>query len=52
MEYLFYWEFNDKDVVFVQSGIGKVNAAITATLLIEKFKVREVIFCWSGWVIG
>ena len=40
----FTGKFNDRDVVFVQSGIGKVNAAITATLLIEKFKVNEVIF--------
>ena len=45
----FTGKFNDKDVVFVQSGIGKVNAAITATLLIEKFKVSEVIF--SGDVV-
>ena len=40
----FTGKFNDKDVVFVQSGIGKVNAAITATLLIEKFGVSEIIF--------
>ena len=40
----FTGKFNDKDAVFVQSGIGKVNAAITATLLIEKFGVSEVIF--------
>lgn len=40
----FTGKFNDKEVVFVQSGIGKVNAAITATLLIEKFDVEEVIF--------
>ena len=40
----FTGKFNDKDVIFVQSGIGKVNAAITATLLIEKFEVNEVIF--------
>ena len=40
----FTGKFNDKDVVFVQSGIGKVNAAITATLLIEKFEVNKVIF--------
>ena len=40
----FSGKFNDKDVVVVQSGIGKVNAAITATLLIEKFEVNEVIF--------
>ena len=37
-------KFNEKEIVFVQSGIGKVNAAITATLLIEKFNVKEVIF--------
>jgi len=37
-------QFNYKDVVFVQSGIGKVNAAVTASLLIEKFDVNEVIF--------
>ena len=30
----FEGKFNNKDIVFVQSGIGKVNAAITATLLI------------------
>ena len=40
----FTGKFNDKDVVFVQSGIGKVNATITATLLIEKFEVNKVIF--------
>ena len=33
----FTGKFNEKEIVFVQSGIGKVNAAITATLLIEKF---------------
>ena len=40
----FRGKFNQKEVVFVQSGIGKVNAAITATLLIEKFDVKTVIF--------
>ena len=33
-----------KDIVFVQSGIGKVNAALTATLLIDIFDVEKVIF--------
>ena len=33
-----------KDIVFVQSGIGKVNAALTATLLIDRFGVEKVIF--------
>ena len=40
----FTGKFNNKEVVFVQSGIGKVNAAITATLLVEKFGVNEIIF--------
>ena len=31
------------EVVLVKSGIGKVNAAITATLLINKFNVRMII---------
>ena len=37
----FEGKFNDKDIVFVQSGIGKVNAAVTATLLIEKYDIDE-----------
>ena len=37
-------KFSGKDAVFVQAGIGKVNAAITATLLIYKYKVGQVIF--------
>ena len=37
-------KFMGKDIVFVQSGIGKVNAAITATILIERYSVEKVIF--------
>ena len=33
-----------KDVVLVESGIGKVNAAISTTLLISQFKVEKIIF--------
>lgn len=33
-----------KDVVLVESGIGKVNAAISTTLLINEFKVEKIIF--------
>lgn len=33
----------NKDVVLVQSGIGKVNAAITATILIQKYGVDLVL---------
>lgn len=30
-----------KDIVLVESGIGKVNAAISTTLLISQFKVEK-----------
>ena len=40
------------DVVLVQSGIGKVNASIAATLLIEVFKVDAVINTGSAGGIG
>ena len=33
-----------KDIVLVESGIGKVNAAISTTLLISQFKVEKIIF--------
>ena len=33
-----------KDVVLVEGGIGKVNAAICATLIINHFKVDKVLF--------
>ncbi len=36
-------KINEKDVVIVLTGIGKVNAAITTTLLIEKFAVKHII---------
>lgn len=32
------------DVVFLQSGVGKVNASWAATVLIEKYKVDKIIF--------
>ena len=34
---------NQQDVILVKSGIGKVNAAITATLLMELFQPSQVI---------
>ncbi|RRD39753.1 5'-methylthioadenosine/adenosylhomocysteine nucleosidase [Leptotrichia sp. OH3620_COT-345] len=40
----FKGKFCNKDVIFVQSGIGKVNAAMTATILIYKYNVDKVIF--------
>lgn len=33
-----------KKVVLVESGIGKVNAAISTTLLINEFKIDKIIF--------
>jgi adenosylhomocysteine nucleosidase len=35
---------NGRHVVVAQTGIGKVNAAITSTLLVEHFMPRELIF--------
>jgi len=41
-----FWQghLNGHAVVAVLSGIGKVAAAITATLLIEKFQVQRILF--------
>lgn len=40
----FKGKLNGKDVVLVEGGIGKVNASICTTLLIDHFKVNRVIF--------
>jgi len=37
-------KLNGRDVVIVWTGVGKVNAAMTTTLLIEHFKPKEIIF--------
>ncbi len=37
-------QLEGKKVVLVQGGIGKVNAALTTTLLLEHFRPREVLF--------
>jgi adenosylhomocysteine nucleosidase len=36
-------KMNDADVVLLRSGIGKVNAAMSTTILLEKFKPEVVI---------
>ena len=36
-------KLNSKEVVLTQSGIGKVNAAISTTLIIEKFNPKLII---------
>lgn len=42
--YIFYEGFmNDKSVVLLQGGIGKVNAAIATTLLLTNYKIDYVI---------
>lgn len=35
---------NGKHVVVAQTGVGKVNAAITTTLMLEHFQPHEIIF--------
>jgi len=35
----------ERDAVFVECGIGKVNAAIAATLLLTRFECRALLFC-------
>lgn len=37
-------KLNGKECVLVESGIGKVNAAICTTLLINQFNSKEIIF--------
>lgn len=39
----FVGTYNDKEIVIVKAGIGKVNAAITTTLLIENFELECII---------
>ncbi len=34
----------NKEVVLVESGIGKVNSAVCTTILIQQFKVEKIIF--------
>ena len=37
-------EFDGKSIVLAYSKIGKVNASITATVMIEKFGVKKLLF--------
>lgn len=48
----FKGKMHGKDVVLVESGIGKVNSSICTTLLIEKFGVEKVIFTGVAGGIG
>ncbi|MCD8027544.1 MAG: 5'-methylthioadenosine/adenosylhomocysteine nucleosidase [Erysipelotrichaceae bacterium] len=44
LDYTFYQgQMHNKDVVVVQGGIGKVNASVSATLLLTKFTIDCVI---------
>jgi len=40
----FKGQLEGKEIVLVEGGIGKVNAAVCTTLLIEKFKIEKLIF--------
>ncbi|WP_170018910.1 5'-methylthioadenosine/adenosylhomocysteine nucleosidase [Campylobacter sp. RM16190] len=37
-------KFKDKELAIAYSKIGKVNAALTATIMIEKFKAQKLLF--------
>ena len=37
-------ELNQRRIVLAQTGVGKVNAAMTTALLVHEFRPREVIF--------
>lgn len=51
-QFFYEGKLQEKDVVLVQSGIGKVNAAIATTLLIDTFNVEAVINTGSAGGIG
>lgn len=42
--YNFFKELYGKEAVFAQSGIGKVNGAITAALMIHMYSPDSIIF--------
>jgi adenosylhomocysteine/aminodeoxyfutalosine nucleosidase len=37
-------KFKNLDLVLAYSKIGKVNAALTSSILIEKFNVKKILF--------
>lgn len=45
-------EISGREIVAVQSGIGKVNAAVAAVLLIEKFGCTEILNTGSAGGVG
>jgi len=45
LELVFYKGIlENKDVILVEGGIGKVNSSVCTTLLIDRFKVEKLIF--------
>lgn len=48
----FTGKLQNKDIVLVESGIGKVNSAVCTTLLLEKFNVEKLIFTGVAGGIG
>ena len=41
-------KIKSNEIIIVECGIGKVNAAIVSTLLIQKFECDLLIFCGTG----
>ncbi len=45
LDYTFYkGKLQGKEVVLVEGGIGKVNASVCTTLLLDRFNVKKLIF--------
>ncbi|MGL5124248.1 MAG: 5'-methylthioadenosine/adenosylhomocysteine nucleosidase [Fusobacteriaceae bacterium] len=45
-------EIENKKVVLVESGIGKVNSALCTTLLLQKFNIEKVVFTGVAGAVG
>ncbi|MGL6065085.1 MAG: 5'-methylthioadenosine/adenosylhomocysteine nucleosidase [Fusobacteriaceae bacterium] len=45
-------KIENKKIVLVESGIGKVNSAVCTTLLLQKYNIEKVIFTGVAGAIG
>lgn len=45
-------EIENKKVVLVESGIGKVNSAVCTTLLLQKYNIEKIIFTGVAGAVG
>ena len=48
----FVGKFLGKNIVLVESGIGKVNSAVCTTVLIKKFNISKIIFTGVAGAVG